>query len=196
MYVIRRIAKAQPGKVWQVANLLIKICAAYEEKGRPKAHVYVSQGMPGTPNVAYAEWTQATIEPNWPSQVPEDSERRDAGPARLLRAGHTGEASREGRLIEDHCKPRRDDHGNDSLPLGNEGKPQKPRRNPVALAKEGQSLLDQGEVPSPAALSRRFGVSRAPGTGVLGLLHLSSEKQKEVLEVWPETSIPPRPAFS
>ena len=31
MYVIRRIAKAQPGKVWQVANLLIKICAAYEE---------------------------------------------------------------------------------------------------------------------------------------------------------------------
>ena len=36
MYVIRRIAKAQPGKVWQVANLLIKICAAYEENGRPK----------------------------------------------------------------------------------------------------------------------------------------------------------------
>ena len=30
MYVIRRIAKAQPGKVWQVANLLIKICAASE----------------------------------------------------------------------------------------------------------------------------------------------------------------------
>ena len=29
MYVIRRIAKAQPGKVWQVANLRIKICAAY-----------------------------------------------------------------------------------------------------------------------------------------------------------------------
>ena len=70
MYVIRRIAKAQPGKVRQVANLLIKICAAYEEEGRPKAHVYVSQGMPGTPNVAYAEWTQETIEPNWPSQVP------------------------------------------------------------------------------------------------------------------------------
>ena len=43
MYVIRRIAKAQPGKVWQVANLLIKICAAYEENGRPKAQVYVSQ---------------------------------------------------------------------------------------------------------------------------------------------------------
>ena len=70
MYVIRRIAKAQPGKVWQVANLLIKICAAYEENGRPKAQVYVSQGLPGTPNVAYAEWTQATIEPNWPSRSP------------------------------------------------------------------------------------------------------------------------------
>ena len=39
MYVIRRIAKAQPGKVWQVASLLTKICAAYEEQGRPKAHV-------------------------------------------------------------------------------------------------------------------------------------------------------------
>ena len=71
MYVIRRIAKAQPGKVWQVASLLTKICAAYEEQGRPKAHVYVSQGLPGTPNVAYAQWTQATIEPNWPSKVPE-----------------------------------------------------------------------------------------------------------------------------
>ena len=71
MYVIRRIAKAQQGKVWQVANLLTKICAAYEAEGRTKAHVYVSQGMPGTPNVAYAEWTQATIEPNWPSKVPE-----------------------------------------------------------------------------------------------------------------------------
>ena len=31
----------------------------------------MSQGLPGTPNVAYAEWTQATIEPNRPSQVPE-----------------------------------------------------------------------------------------------------------------------------
>ncbi len=71
MYVIRRIAKAQPGKVWQVASLLTKICAAYEEQGRPKAQVYVSQGMPGTPNVAYAEWTQAIIEPNYPSKIPE-----------------------------------------------------------------------------------------------------------------------------
>ena len=71
MYVIRRIAKAQPGKVWQVASLLTKICAAYEEQGRPKAPVYVSHGLPGPPNVAYAQWTQATIEPNWLSKVPE-----------------------------------------------------------------------------------------------------------------------------
>ena len=47
MYVTRRIAKAQPGKVRQVANLLIKICAAYEENGRPKAQVYASQGPAG-----------------------------------------------------------------------------------------------------------------------------------------------------
>ena len=38
---------------------------------RHKAQVYVSQDLPGTPNVAYAEKTQATIEPNWPSQAPE-----------------------------------------------------------------------------------------------------------------------------
>ena len=109
MYVIRRIAKAQPGKVWQVANLLIKICAAYEENGRPKAQVYVSQGLPGTPNVAYAEWTPGDHRAQLAFPGPRggtDSERRDAGPARLLRdrvlrAGHTGEASREGGLIKD-----------------------------------------------------------------------------------------------
>ena len=70
MYIIRRIAKAQPGKVWQVANLLTKICAAYEENGRPKAHIYVSQGLPGIPNVAYAEWTQESIAPNKLANVP------------------------------------------------------------------------------------------------------------------------------
>ena len=80
---------------------------------RAREELYVSQGLPGTPNVAYAEWTQATIEPNWPSQVPEvvrtlnaemqaqlDSyEHRFA--VTVLRAGHTGEASREGGLIKD-----------------------------------------------------------------------------------------------
>ena len=71
MYLLRRITKAQQGKVWDVANLMSKICAAYEENGRTKAQVFVSQGLPGTPNVVYAEWTQESIEPNWPSKVPE-----------------------------------------------------------------------------------------------------------------------------
>ena len=71
MYLVRRTAKAQPGKAWEVANLLTKICAAYEENGRNKAQVFVTQGLPGAPNVAYAEWTQEVIAPNWPSKVPE-----------------------------------------------------------------------------------------------------------------------------
>tara|TARA_B100001013_G_C24405911_1_gene361994 strand:- start:20 stop:343 length:324 start_codon:yes stop_codon:yes gene_type:complete len=71
MYLLRRVAKAEQGKVWDVANLMSKICAAYEENGRYKAQVFVSQGLPGTSNVVYAEWTQESIQPNWPSKVPE-----------------------------------------------------------------------------------------------------------------------------
>jgi len=71
MYLLRRITKTQQGKAWDVANLMSKICAAYEENGRNKAQVFVSQGLPGTPNVVYTEWTQESIEPNWPSKVPE-----------------------------------------------------------------------------------------------------------------------------
>ena len=71
MYLLRRTSKAQQGKVWDVANLMSKICVAYEENGRPKAQVFVSQGLPGEPNVVFAEWTQESIEPNWPSKVPE-----------------------------------------------------------------------------------------------------------------------------
>ena len=71
MYLIRRTAQAQQGKVWDVASLMSKICSAYEENGRYKAQVFVSQGLPGTANVVYAEWTQESIEPNWPSKVPE-----------------------------------------------------------------------------------------------------------------------------
>ena len=51
MYLIRRIAKAEQGKAWDVANLMSQLCAAYEEKGRNKAQVFVSQGLPGTPNI-------------------------------------------------------------------------------------------------------------------------------------------------
>ncbi len=71
MYLLRRITKTQQGKAWDVANLMSKICAAYEENGRNKAQVFVSQGLPGTPNVVYAEWTQESIELNWPSKEPE-----------------------------------------------------------------------------------------------------------------------------
>ncbi len=71
MYLLRRIAKAQQGKVWEVAGLMSKVCGAYEENGRNEARVYVSWGLPGTPNVVYAEWTQETIETNRPSNVPD-----------------------------------------------------------------------------------------------------------------------------
>ena len=54
MYLLRRVAKAEQGKVWDVANLMSMICAAYEENGRYKAQVFVSQGLPGTSNVVYA----------------------------------------------------------------------------------------------------------------------------------------------
>ena len=71
MYLLRRIARCQPGKAWEVAGYLSKICAAYEEGGRNKAQIYIGgQGLPGTPNVVYAEWTQDAIEPNWPSKIP------------------------------------------------------------------------------------------------------------------------------
>jgi hypothetical protein len=55
------------------------------------------------------------------------------------------------------------------------------RRNPVALAREWQSLLDSGQVPSRAALARELGISRAHVTQVLDVLRLSHEQQQEVL---------------
>ena len=71
MYLLRRIARTQPGKAWAVAGYLTKICAAYEQAGRSKSNVYVgSAGLTGSPDTAYAEWTQDTIAPNWRSQIP------------------------------------------------------------------------------------------------------------------------------
>ena len=47
-------------------------CAAYEAQGRNKAQVYIGgQGLPGEQNVVYAEWSQASIEPNRRPNVPE-----------------------------------------------------------------------------------------------------------------------------
>ncbi len=71
MYLIRRIARTQPGKAWEVAGLLSKICAAYEANGRNKAQIFIGgQGLPGEANVVYAEWTQERIEPNRLPNVP------------------------------------------------------------------------------------------------------------------------------
>ena len=70
MYVIRRVAKTQPGKAWGVAGYLAKICEAYETGGRSKAEVFVGAGLPGDQNVAYAQWTQERIEPNWLDRIP------------------------------------------------------------------------------------------------------------------------------
>ena len=72
MYLIRRVAKTQPGKGLEVAGLLTKICRAYEEAGRNKAQVFIGgSGLPGTPDVVCAEWIQETIEPIDPRKVPE-----------------------------------------------------------------------------------------------------------------------------
>ncbi len=71
MYIIRRVAKTQPGKAWEVANYLTKITQEYEEAGCNKAQVYVGGlGVPGTSNVVYAEWAQERIEPTDRRTVP------------------------------------------------------------------------------------------------------------------------------
>lgn len=71
MYLIRRIAKPQPGKAWEVAGYLTKIVEAYEGTGRAKAQVYIGgQGLPGNQAV-YADWIQDKIETTDISTVPE-----------------------------------------------------------------------------------------------------------------------------
>ena len=72
MYLIRRVCPTDRSNVWQVANLLRKICEAYEANGRRPATVYVGgMGVPGNSVTVCAEWTQDTIEPNRISKVPE-----------------------------------------------------------------------------------------------------------------------------
>ena len=71
MYLIRRVTKTQPGKVWEVAGYLSKICKAYQEGGRSEARLYVQGiGVPG-PAVVIAEWVQERIEPTVAERVPE-----------------------------------------------------------------------------------------------------------------------------
>ena len=72
MYLIRRVAKTQPGKAKEVAGYLAKITQAYEQAGRSKAMIYIGGwGVPGTPNVVYADWTQERIEQTEMGKVPE-----------------------------------------------------------------------------------------------------------------------------
>ena len=72
MYVIRRVAKTKPGKAWEVASYLSNITQAYEAAGRNKASVYVGGlGLPGEPNVVYAEWTQERLDRVDRAKVPE-----------------------------------------------------------------------------------------------------------------------------
>ena len=77
MYLVRRVVRTQPGKAWEVAAHLVKICEAYEKKGRSKARIYVG-GVPSDPNVAYVEWTQERIEPSRRSEIPESVYTDDA----------------------------------------------------------------------------------------------------------------------
>jgi hypothetical protein len=72
MYLIRRVAKTQSGKGREVAGYLSNITKAYEEAGRSKAMVYMAGwGLPGSPDVVYADWTQERIEPTNMQTVPE-----------------------------------------------------------------------------------------------------------------------------
>ncbi len=72
MYLVRRVARTQPGKASQVAAQLVKITRAYEEAGRNKAIVYIrGGGGPDTPDIVYADWTQETIAPTDMATVPE-----------------------------------------------------------------------------------------------------------------------------
>ena len=73
MFRIRRICKpnSRPD-TWKVAGLLKRICAAYEEKGRSPATIYVSGfGTPGAELTVCAEWDQPSIEANLKSNVPD-----------------------------------------------------------------------------------------------------------------------------
>ena len=73
MYVLRRVIKTQPRKAREVSGYLTKICRAYEAaRGRNEAKIYIGgSGVPGTPNMVYAEWTQERLDPLISEKVPE-----------------------------------------------------------------------------------------------------------------------------
>jgi hypothetical protein len=57
--------------------------------------------------------------------------------------------------------------------------PQKPRRDPMRLARYYQSLLDSGKFESRAALARHLGVSRARVTQVLRRLQNGEDDEAQ-----------------
>ena len=57
----------------------------------------------------------------------------------------------------------------------------KPRRNPVALAREWQEFLDSGLLPTRAALARHLGISRARVSQVLNILKWPLHQQEDIL---------------
>ena len=63
-FVVRRIARTHPSKLWEVTALVSKISEAYEANGRNKALIYNrGQGLPpGDVTEVIAEWTQDSLD--------------------------------------------------------------------------------------------------------------------------------------
>ena len=74
MFLVRRVCKvSNRANVWKTADLLTKICKAYEEEqGRDKATIYIGgRATPGKEIVVCAEWTQESLgELKVPTGVP------------------------------------------------------------------------------------------------------------------------------
>ena len=41
MFLVRRVCRTERANAWKVADILTKICNAYEEDGRDKATIYI-----------------------------------------------------------------------------------------------------------------------------------------------------------
>ena len=77
MFLVRRVCRTERANAWKVADVLTKICNAYEENGRDKATIYIGGAVtPAAEITVCAEWTQETIDanrmPNVPSAVKEN----------------------------------------------------------------------------------------------------------------------------
>ena len=54
--------------------LVVELGDSVEPETNRRVHTLLREiegrGLPGTPGNVYAEWTQETIEPNWPTNIP------------------------------------------------------------------------------------------------------------------------------